>query len=284
MDGLIIAPCHNESESLKKFNDILLDNLKKINSNFEILYLNDGSTDDTQDVIYEICKKNRKINYINFKKNYGKNKILFYTLRYSLDFDFVILIDSDLQHDPIYIKDLVNKFKEGKHDTVIGLRESYKETKVVKFLKKIYFFFCGLSVDQEHFSDYRLISSKIIKKVVNINIYPPFMRHFLDSLSFRKGFISIDIRDREYGTSNFNVFKLIILGLKSIIYLKFNKKKIISLIFFNLLILIITFFANNIFYYIASTIISIISFYLIAIKILFFKKEIFFYQSSFKKQ
>lgn len=234
--GVIIVPCFNEAENITLFYDEICKIILKYELELNIIFLNDGSTDKTLNILKELNSSYDNVSFLDFKKNYGKNTILIKALKYCIDYDFTILMDVDLQHNPIYIKDYINKWKKYKFEMVIGRRGKFKETKIVKLLKKIYFKMSFLNQELETYSDYRLLDKSIVEKIVYNDSRPPFLRHYLDSLKTNSELIEINIPDRKIGKSKFSIFKLITIGLESYIFLRI-KGKIILMIYFIFLLL-----------------------------------------------
>lgn len=234
--GVIIVPCFNEAENITLFYDEICKIILKYELELNIIFLNDGSTDKTLNILKELNSSYDNVSFLDFKKNYGKNTILIKALKYCIDYDFTILMDVDLQHNPIYIKDYINKWQKYKFEMVIGRRGKFKETKIVKLLKKIYFKMSFLNQELETYSDYRLLDKSIVEKIVYNDSRPPFLRHYLDSLKTNSELIEINIPDRKIGKSKFSIFKLITIGLESYIFLRI-KGKIILMIYFIFLLL-----------------------------------------------
>ena len=241
-----------------------------------IIFLNDGSTDKTLNILKELNSSYDNVSFLDFKKNYGKNTILIKALKFCIDYDFTIIMDVDLQHDPIYIKDFINKWQKYKCEMVIGRRGKFKETKTIKLLKKIYFKMSFLNQELETYSDYRLLDKSIVEKIVYNNLKPPFLRHYLDSLKINPELIEINIPDRKIGKSKFSIFKLITIGVESYIFLRI-KSRIFFMIYFIFLLLSLSADKNLIFYiinfvFILIAISKIKSYYLIKSSKYFFTR------------
>ena len=133
--GLIIVPCFNEFHSISIFHKEVSKVINDSHFKIDLLFLNDGSTDKTNEALKELYEKNHNVFYINFHKNYGKNKIIFNSLKYSLEYSFTIFMDVDLQHDPKYITNLIKIWENGQVDMVIGFREVLKKILLLRYLK-----------------------------------------------------------------------------------------------------------------------------------------------------
>ena len=106
----VIAPFFNESTNLPILNDRLSKVLRKFN-NYEIIYVNDGSTDTSSDIVKQFCKVDNKIKLISFSRNFGQQAAFTAGIN-NVSFDIAVLIDSDLQDPPELINDFVIKIQE----------------------------------------------------------------------------------------------------------------------------------------------------------------------------
>ena len=129
----IIIPCYNEEKIISltynKVNQILEDN----NLNYEIIFINDGSSDETAKIIESFIKKNQKIKLINFSRNFGHQAAVSAGINYCSG-DIAIIIDADLQDPPEIFPEMINIYQIEKCNIVYGVRRSRKKE---NFLKKI---------------------------------------------------------------------------------------------------------------------------------------------------
>ena len=135
----IIIPAYNEEESLP----LLYERLDKLmnsipNYEFEVLFVNDGSKDKTLEIIKELRERDKRICYVDFSRNFGKEIAMLAGLDYSKG-DAVIFMDADLQDPPELIPELIKYWEEG-YDDVYARRRSRKgETWLKKFTSKMYY-------------------------------------------------------------------------------------------------------------------------------------------------
>ena len=135
----VIIPAYNEEESLP----ILKQRMEKLmnsmeNYEFEILFINDGSKDNTINIIKEMRQEDNRINYVDFSRNFGKEIAMIAGLDYATG-DCAIFMDADLQDPPELIPELVKYWEQG-YDDVYAKRRSRKgETWLKKFTSKMYY-------------------------------------------------------------------------------------------------------------------------------------------------
>ena len=135
----VIIPAYNEEESLP----ILKQRMEKLmnsmeNYEFEILFINDGSKDNTINIIKEMREEDNRINYVDFSRNFGKEIAMIAGLDYATG-DCAIFMDADLQDPPELIPELVKYWEQG-YDDVYAKRRSRKgETWLKKFTSKMYY-------------------------------------------------------------------------------------------------------------------------------------------------
>lgn len=206
LDYSVIVPLLNEEESLPELHRQLTDVLSKLSDKYEILYIDDGSTDNSNSVLQSLKQNDPKVKVYNFQKNYGKAA--------ALDLGFtdaqgrvVITIDADLQDDPYEIPKLVNKLDEG-YDVVSGWKKKRKDplnktlpSKIFNFVAsiltgiKIHDFNCGL----------KCFRNEVVK---NINVYGELHR-YIPALAYFEGFrigeVEVLHHPRRYGKTKYGL-------------------------------------------------------------------------------
>jgi len=130
LDISVVIPLFNEEESIVPLYDQLLPVLSRLGKTFEIIFINDGSSDGSQDVLSRLADTSRQVKVINFRRNFGQ------TAAMSAGFDhargaIIIPMDADLQNDPADIPLLLNKVAEG-YDVVSGWRKDRQDKEVVR--------------------------------------------------------------------------------------------------------------------------------------------------------
>ena len=136
---VIIIPAYNEEQAIPYLYERLKNIINKLdNYEFEMLFINDGSKDRTLEIIKELRKKDKRISYVNFSRNFGKETAMIAGLDYA-NGDCAIFIDADLQDPPELIPELIKYWEEG-YDDVYARRNSRQgETFLKKFTSKLYY-------------------------------------------------------------------------------------------------------------------------------------------------
>ncbi|HOJ49839.1 MAG TPA: glycosyltransferase family 2 protein [Spirochaetota bacterium] len=149
MDLSIVLPVYNEEKNISLLYEKLDKVLKGLNKSYEIIFVNDGSKDNSYDELVKIAENDKNVKIINLRKNFGQTAAMAAGIDYSIG-EIIILMDSDLQNDPEDIPALIDKINEG-YDVVSGWRKKRKDP---LFSRKIPSFIANL----------------LIKKISNVNV------------------------------------------------------------------------------------------------------------------
>lgn len=219
----VVIPLLNEEDSLNELSELLTINLTKIaKQSWEVIFIDDGSTDKSYEIITTICNKNSNFKSIRFRRNYGKSAALSVGFKRA-EGDVIITMDADLQDDPNEIENLVNKINEG-YDLVSGWKKKrydpISKTLPSKFFNwvtskaagiKLHDFNCGL----------KAYTNEAAK---SLNVYGE-MHRFLPALSYRDGFRVTEIpvlhHARKHGVSKFGASRFLkgFLDLITVVFL-----------------------------------------------------------------
>lgn len=212
----ILVPAYNEQEVLT----LLYNRLQKImneqtNYNFEVLFVNDGSKDDTLKIIQELRKKDNRICYLNLSRNYGKETAMIAGLDYSKG-NCVIIIDADLQDPPELIPEML-KFWEDGYDDVYAKRKSRKgESFMKKFTSKMYYKTLQSVTKieiQKDTGDFRLLDRRCVEALKSIRESERYTKGLFSWIGYNKKEILYDRDPRAAGKTKWNYGKLINLSI-----------------------------------------------------------------------
>jgi len=209
-DISIIVPIFNEENNLEELFNRLVSSVSNITANYEIIFVNDGSSDSSINKIIEFAKVNKSIRYISFSRNFGHQVAI------SAGIDkckgkTVVIIDGDLQDPPELIPDLYAKYQEG-YNVVYAKRKSRKgESFLKKLTAKMFYRILSRITSIEiplDTGDFRLFDDKILK---NLRIMPEkhkFIRGQISWLGFKQTFIEYDRDSRKHGETKFTYRKM----------------------------------------------------------------------------
>ena len=204
-----VVPAFNEEESLAAFYKVLVPNLSKLDKSYEIIFVDDGSTDSSLEILQKIASKNEKVKVYSFRKHQGKAEMLTYGFKMAKG-DYIVTLDADLQDRPEEIENLLQKAKEG-FDLVSGWRKNRKDSIYMKFPSKVFNFlmsaFWGV-----HLHDYNCGLKLYTKDAAkSLDLYGG-MHRFIPLLVSEKGFEVTEIpvvhEPRRFGKSKYGFSKV----------------------------------------------------------------------------
>lgn len=206
----IIAPMYNEEAAIDIFFTEMRKFLATCSYQYEIICVNDGSSDSTLKILKNYAKEDNKIKVVSFSRNFGKERALYAGLKYSSG-DAVIPIDADLQHPPTIIKTFLEKWEEG-YDIVYGVRENREnESRLRRFLSRKFYEFYNLISEQKvpyNAGDFRLMSRKVVNAVLSLQEKQLFMKGIFNWVGYKSCSVVYKCAERAAGTSKFNFWKL----------------------------------------------------------------------------
>lgn len=217
----IIVPAHNEAHNLGWFGQELLENIVRLCPafNFEYIFIDDGSSDDTLAVIKRFAKQYENVRYISFSRNFGKEAATSAGLRIARG-DAAIMIDADGQHPYEMLPKFIDKWQAGA-DVVIGVRSSnQKEGWIKKYGSKLFYWLLSKLSEAEAIpaaTDFRLIDRRVLDEFNRLTEHNRITRGLLDWLGFNKDFLEFDAPARKFGKATYSHAKLLRLALNSFV-------------------------------------------------------------------
>lgn len=215
-----IVPCYNEADNIRVFYFELKKNLNKLNNyRHEIIFIDDGSSDNTLKEILKCAKKDKQVKYLEFSRNFGKEAAVSAGL-HAAKGRAAIILDSDLQHPPRYIKDFIESW-EGGAEMVVGIRENRDYTGLTDQLTSFIFYkLVALIKDTPLIlgeTDFRLVDRAIINEFNRLNERNRITRGMLDWLGFSKKFVNFRAQERQFGQTKYSQFRRAKLALSALI-------------------------------------------------------------------
>ncbi|MBF0737096.1 glycosyltransferase [Staphylococcus arlettae] len=241
----ILVPCFNEAPVLHHMYDQLSDILSVDSQlqqyQYDILFVDDGSTDDTLTIIKQYASINHRVKYISFSRNFGKEAAMYAGLKESDTVDAVVIIDSDLQHPPELIPKMIKAFTQGYHQ-VVACRDRTGEQQWRKRLTKLYYGTINRLIDvslMDGVGDFRLLNQKAVHAVLSLSEYNRFSKGIFAWIGFAPKVIHYQNKIRVNGVSKWSFKQLFNYAIDGL--LSFNNKPLRSLIYIGALILIFSF-------------------------------------------
>ena len=207
----IIFSFYNEEKNIKKSINEVSTALKEIkNLDYELIYVNDSSTDGSLDILKKENLINNKIKIINLSRRFGHMAGIMAGLK-NCRGDAAVYLDIDLQDPPELIKTMVHAWLNENYDVVFTTRKKRVQNWFMKFLTKTGYkilektSYINMAKDS---GDFRLIDRKVIDQYINFKEINPFFRFLVDFIGFRKKQIYYNRENREFGKSNFSLYKI----------------------------------------------------------------------------
>lgn len=216
----IIVPCYNEEEAMPLFYDEISKTASTFDKvDFEFIFVNDGSRDKTLEVARELAKKDKRVRYISFSRNFGKEAAMLAGLEYSSG-DYIAIMDADLQDPPSMLHDMYEGIKNEGYDCVATRRVSRKgEPPVRSFFAKCYYKLINKISSTEIVDgarDYRLMSRQMVNSILALKEYNRFSKGIFSWVGYNTKWLEYKNVERVAGTTKWSFWKLFKYSLESI--------------------------------------------------------------------
>lgn len=219
----IILPAYNENINIEKSYQAIKEILLKEGIVFELIYVNDGSKDNTWNEICKIVDKERKskekngIKGICFSRNFGKEGAILAGLAHA-EGDACVVMDCDLQHPPETVVEMYRLWQEG-YEVVEGVKHSRgKEGILYKVGAKFFYKLMSraMNIEMQGASDFKLLDKKAVRSLLNLPERNVFFRGLSSWIGYKKTEVLFDVKERENGESKWSKMALIKYAIKNI--------------------------------------------------------------------
>jgi len=213
MDISVVIPLLNEEESLNELHDWIVNIMQSNHYSYEIIFIDDGSTDTSWSIIEQLALKNQSVKGIKFQINYGKSQALNAAFK-EAEGDVVITMDADLQDNPDEIPELFDLIKKGGFDLISGWKKVRHDSKIRKNIPSKLFNSVARKTSGVQLHDFNCGLKAYKKEVIkNIDVHGE-MHRYIPVLAKNAGFVKIDEKivkhqARKYGTTKFGMDRFI---------------------------------------------------------------------------
>ena len=220
----VVVPCYNEQEVLPLFYNEINKVIAQMQSEyddleFELLFINDGSKDNTLKMLRELSASDNRVRYISFSRNFGKEAGMFAGMENSKG-DYVVVMDADLQHPPKFIPQMYKYVSEEGFDCATTRRVSRKgESKIRSwFAMKFYKIMNKISQTEivDGAQDFRFMTRKMVDAVLSMKEYNRFSKGIFSWVGFNVKYIEYENVERAAGTAAWYFWKLFLYSLEGI--------------------------------------------------------------------
>lgn len=213
----IIIPAYNEQENIENTAGVIGGIMAENGIDAEIIFVDDGSKDNTWSIIEELSRKNDSVRGLKFSRNFGKEGAIFAGLR-ACDGDCAVVIDCDLQHPPTIIPEMYSLWQQG-YEVVEAVKSSRgKESLIYKMFAKSFYLIMKNSsnVNLDRASDFKLMDRKVIDALNEMPERLTFFRALSSWVGFKTAQVEFEVAPRNAGTTKWSFRKLMKFALNNI--------------------------------------------------------------------
>jgi glycosyltransferase involved in cell wall biosynthesis len=239
----IIVPSYNEEESLPLFYEEInkiTNEMKKVD--FEFIFVNDGSRDNTLNILRAFSKKDKRVRYISFSRNFGKEAAMFAGLE-NVTGDYAVIMDADLQDPPSLLPQMYKIITEEDYDSVATRRVSREgEPRIRSFFARAFYKLINKISKADIVDgarDFRLMSRQMVDAIVEMREYNRFSKGIFGWVGFKTKWLEFKNIERVAGTTKWSFWKLFIYSIEGII--AFSTVPLVIASLFGMLFLFLSF-------------------------------------------
>ena len=218
----VIVPCYNEQEAIPFFYDeiVKISKIMENDAEFEYLFINDGSKDKTINVLRELAKRDERVKYVSFSKNFGKEAAMYAGLEKSSG-DYIAVMDVDLQDPPELLVQMFQDLESGEYDCVATRRVSRKGEPPIRslFAKLFYSMINKISKTEivDGARDYRLMTRQMVDAILEVKEYNRFSKGIFSWVGFNTKWLEYENEERRAGETKWSFWKLLKYSLDGIV-------------------------------------------------------------------
>ena len=216
----IIVPCYNEEESIPLFYKEIKKVFSKINYKLELIFVEDGSKDKTLELIKNLSKKDKEVNYISLSRNFGKEAAMWAGLKHSTG-DYITVMDCDLQDPPTLIPEMLRLIEEEDYDVVGTRRVTRKgEPPIRSFFARMFYKIINKMSKVEMVDgarDYRMMTRQVVDNLLTLKEYNRYSKGLFSFVGFKTKWLEYENIERVAGETKWNFWKLFLYAIEGIV-------------------------------------------------------------------
>ena len=217
----VIVSCYNEQESIPYFYEEITKISKKMKDlDFEYLFVNDGSKDNTLKIVKELSEKDDRVKYVSFSRNFGKEAAMYAGLKYA-DGDYITLMDADLQDPPALLPEMYRLIKEEGYDSVGTRRVTRKgEPPIRSFFARCFYKLINKMSKVEMVDgarDYRLMTRQVVDSIISLEEYNRYSKGLFSFVGYNTKWLEYENIERVAGETKWSFWKLFKYAIEGIV-------------------------------------------------------------------
>ncbi|WP_443736192.1 glycosyltransferase family 2 protein [Treponema sp.] len=216
----VVVPCFNEQEAVPIFYNEVKKVLVTLKAEYEIIFIDDGSSDKTLEEVKELSEKDKCVHYVSFSRNFGKEAAMYAGLKKATG-DYVVIMDVDLQDPPSLIPEMLSAVRSGEFDSAATRRTNRKgEPPVRSMFARLFYklmrYFSDIDI-VDGARDFRMMSRTMVDAVLSVSERGRFSKGIFAWVGFRTKYFEYKNVERSAGKTKWNFRKLFLYSLDGIV-------------------------------------------------------------------
>lgn len=216
----VVVPCYNEGKGLPLFYEEVTKELKKIKIDYELVFVDDGSKDNTLEVLREFYEKSKKVKVVSFSRNFWKESAMLAGLEHSTG-DYVVIMDADLQDPPHLLVNMLDILEKEEYDCVATYRATRTgESPIKSFGARTFYKLINKLTNikvVDGARDYRMMTRKMVDALLQLKEYHRFSKGLFVWVGFKTKYLEYENIERKEGKSKINVWRLTKYAIEGIV-------------------------------------------------------------------
>lgn len=216
----VVVPVYNEQDTIEIFYQTVEQYVPQLDVDIEYFFIDDGSKDNTLNIVKELAEQDERVHYVSFSRNFGKEAALYAGLQNSSG-DYIVLMDVDLQDPPELLPQMLKEIQENGYDCIGTRRVTRKgEPPVRSFFARMFYKLINAMSKTEIVDgarDYQMMTRQVADAILSIGEYNRFSKGIFGWIGYRKKWMEYENIERSAGETKWSFWKLIIYALDGIV-------------------------------------------------------------------